>query len=229
MEEDVARTETKYPLSEQKASRLRMLMDHLMQRDPLGGGDGCYAVRSLYFDTPLDNDYLDKISGIEERQKVRLRIYTPDDQTAKLELKRKVGKYQWKKSLTVSRDDANRIIAGRYAEVGEKTKSAFGKKLLVMMERQFYSPRTMVEFRRLAFVIAMENTRVTFDTELRASQSLFDLFAPAPAYFPILFPVIMEVKHTNFLASHVKAALQAANILSESISKYCLGRRISYY
>lgn len=188
MEIGVARTETKYALDDLTAARLRGALDMVMQRDAMGGVDG-YRVRSLYFDTPLDDDYQDKMDGYEERQKVRLRIYSPDDQKAKLELKRKVGKYQWKKTLTVSREDACGLIEGRYARLIEKIDSPFGKKLISMMERQAYRPATLIEFRRLAFVAPIETTRVTFDTKLEASQSTPDLFAVAPAYHPILHPL----------------------------------------
>ncbi len=227
-EESVARTETKYALDEVTAATLRGVMDHVMLRDPHGGDDG-YLVRSLYFDTPFDQDYHDKIDGFEVRQKVRLRIYSSEDQTAKLELKRKVAKYQWKKSVTVSRDDAYRLIDGQYAAVGEKAESPFAKKIISMMERQCYRPRTVVEFHRLAFLLHIENTRVTFDTKLQASQSLPDLFSPTPAYHPILHPAILEVKYTNILPSQVKIALATANRLPLSISKYCLGRQISFF
>ena len=227
-EEGVSRTETKFILDEVTAARLRGAMGHVMLRDPNGGDDG-YLVRSLYFDTPFDQDYHDKVDGLEARQKVRLRIYSSEDQTAKLELKRKVGKYQWKNSFTVSRDDAYRLIDGQYAAVGEKADSPFAKKLVAMMERNCYRPRTVVEFRRLAFIFHIENTRVTFDTKLRASQSLPDLYSLNPAYHPILCPVILEVKYANVLAGQIKIALAMANQLPVSISKYCLGRQISFF
>lgn len=228
METGVARTETKYAIDDLTAARLRGALDLLMRRDAMGGTDG-YTVRSLYFDTPLDQDYLDKMDGLEERQKVRLRIYSPEDRTAKLELKRKIGKYQWKKSLTVTRDDAQLVVSGQYARLRERVGSPFGGRLLSMMERQVYRPRTLVEFRRLAYVAPIENTRVTFDTGLCASQSARDLFAPTPAYHPILHPVILEVKCTNVLASHIKFALGIVDQLPVSISKYCLGRQVSFY
>lgn len=228
MEENVARTESKYSLDDVTAAKLRNVLDIVMERDPMGGDDG-YVVRSLYFDTPFDQDYHDKIDGFETRQKVRLRIYNSNDQTAKLELKRKVGKYQWKKTVSISRDDAYRLIDGQYATVGEKLESPFAKKLISMMERHCYIPRTVVEFRRLAYIARIEKTRITFDTKLQASQSQFDLYCPDPAYHPILHPVILEVKFTNILATHIKMALALANQLPVSVSKYCLGRQISFF
>ena len=51
--------------------------------------NGSYSVRSLYFDTADDRDFFDKINEQNQRRKVRLRIYAPQDQVAKLELKQK--------------------------------------------------------------------------------------------------------------------------------------------
>lgn len=40
-------------------------------------GAGGYRIRSLYFDTLDDNDYRDKLDGMELRRKIRLRNYDP--------------------------------------------------------------------------------------------------------------------------------------------------------
>ena len=50
--------------------------------------------------------------GIGERRKIRLRIYDPGDKNAKLELKEKTGDFQRKRSLTVSREEAEQMMEG---------------------------------------------------------------------------------------------------------------------
>ena len=228
MELNVARSEFKYAVSEIAAARIRANLGDVMKRDPMGGSTG-YMVRSLYFDTPDDRDYYDKIDGLEVRQKVRLRIYSSRDTTAKLELKRKEGAYQWKRSIILSREDAELLSEGRYSIVRKRMDSPFSRQLLTMMELNSYEPKTLIEYRRLAFVADIDNTRITFDTSLRASQSGLDLFAAHPAYHPILHPPILEVKYTHFFMSHIKFALNVANQMPMAISKYCLGRQISFY
>ncbi|MGN0414737.1 MAG: VTC domain-containing protein [Agathobacter sp.] len=59
---------------------------------------GSYMVRSLYFDTPEDRDYFQKINEQNVRRKIRLRIYSPTDQRAKLEMKQKENIFQRKRS-----------------------------------------------------------------------------------------------------------------------------------
>ncbi len=71
-------------------------------------------VRSLYFDTIDDTDYTEKEDGYEYRKKIRLRIYSPSANNAKLEMKEKLGDNQRKRSLNISKEHALELISGRY-------------------------------------------------------------------------------------------------------------------
>lgn len=71
-------------------------------------------IRSLYFDTPDDQDFRDKTDGLELRRKIRLRAYSPGDDFAMLEMKQKQGPYQRKRSLRLSREDAQSLCRGDY-------------------------------------------------------------------------------------------------------------------
>lgn len=73
--------------------------------------------RSLYFDTLSDRDFNAKMDGVEERRKMRLRVYHPQDETAFLEMKQKQGSNQLKRSLPIKREDAMRLIARRFQSV----------------------------------------------------------------------------------------------------------------
>ena len=79
------RFEKKYMISKPQAEILRMCLKPLCRLDR---GEK-YWIRSLYFDTVKDDDRRDKLIGIPDRKKVRLRIYSLDSDTARLEVKRK--------------------------------------------------------------------------------------------------------------------------------------------
>jgi len=200
-------------------------MAKLLPVDKPGPRDG-YAVRSLYFDTLHDKDFHEKMDGLEVRHKLRLRIYSPTDTTAKLEEKKKWGRDQWKHSATIAREDAELMAQGRYQEVLRRYKSPFVQTILRQMIMEGYRAKTVVEFRRLAFTHPANETRITFDTALSASEADFDLFSPAPHLYPIDCPVILEVKYNRFLLSHIKGVLELAGQEPVSVSKYCLGRRL---
>jgi len=224
-ETKVARREMKYLLNQCTASSLKAKIQKVLPIDNYSGSDG-YAVRSLYFDTVYDRDFHDKVDGLEIRHKIRLRIYSAADLVAKLEVKKKQGSDQWKYSATIAREDAELMVQGRYEKVLAKYKSPFIQAVLRQMIMESYIPKTIVEFHRLAFTEKTNDTRITFDTSLKASEAGFDLFSPKLHLYAVRYPVIMEVKFNRFLLSHIKTVLQLANQLPVATSKYCLGRQI---
>lgn len=84
----VFRIEKKYELNELQKSILVNKLSSIMKLDENGDQNG-YLVRSLYFDSIYDDDYFDKVNGLENRKKIRLRIYSPDQKMVKLEIKQK--------------------------------------------------------------------------------------------------------------------------------------------
>ena len=86
-------------------------------------------IRSLYFDTPDDQDFQDKVDGLELRRKLRLRTYSPQSDFAMLEMKQKQGPYQRKRSLRLAREDAQRLCRGDYRPL-QKMADPFGRRVL---------------------------------------------------------------------------------------------------
>jgi PAS domain-containing protein len=111
---EVFRKEIKYSISTVSFYKVRPLFEACMQLDPYCTNGAGYQVRSLYFDSACDGDLFDVLDGLLSKQKVRLRCYSPESETMKLEYKCKTGTDSQKKSLTVSRQDAKRMMAGCY-------------------------------------------------------------------------------------------------------------------
>ena len=110
---EVLRQEKKYAVNIADGAVLRRHLEPVMHADAHNGPQG-YGIRSLYFDTPDDQDFQDKIDGLELRRKIRLRTYSPRSDFAMLEMKQKEGPYQRKRSLRLSREDAQRLCRGDY-------------------------------------------------------------------------------------------------------------------
>lgn len=70
----VFREEKKYLIGMAEALQRSHLLGQVMREDPHNGVHG-YRIRSLYFDTVYDEDYHEKLAGIETRRKIRLRCY----------------------------------------------------------------------------------------------------------------------------------------------------------
>jgi hypothetical protein len=225
---DVFRKEKKYIISQTTSSNLYQLFSQVLHEDvnnSLGQG---YMVRSLYFDTLDDTDYEEKEDGYEYRKKIRLRIYSPSENSAKLEMKEKTGDNQRKRSLTVSKEHALELIAGRY-ECLLYYENPFAQEIYFIMAQQLYIPKCIVQYKRRAFIVPENDIRITLDARIEATEGNFELFSSNLNLYPVsnLDDVTLEVKYNRFLLSYVRDLLSACNKLSTSNSKYCLARSIS--
>lgn len=227
-EMNVFRKEIKYKLNYLEYSSLLYLLGNCLKEDEHGLRQDGYMVRSLYFDSLDDTDFFDKEDGYEERKKLRLRVYQPEDVHAKLEIKSKYGDNQRKESLVITRAEAREMILGNY-EFLSSYDSQIARTVILLLKKQVYRPKTMIEYRRKAFVIPGNDTRITFDREIHASESDFDLFNSRPLYYLIQNrnEVVMEVKYCNFLFGYLRELLSEADREQITYSKYYMARSIS--
>ena len=220
----VARTEKKYGIDWGRQSVLLRRLEPYMRIDPHGGREG-YTVRSLYFDTIYDNDYFDKVNGLELRKKLRLRIYLPDCQAVKLEIKQKQGSAQRKDSLLISRSLAEEMICGRYTGL-----AAMGSELAMrayqILETGLYRPKCIVEYHRIALAEESNDIRITFDSRIGASHRWGSFFDRHLELLPVRDQPVLEVKYDGFLLSGIKQALASADAPELSVSKYAMCRQI---
>lgn len=225
---NVLRQEEKYPLNLQEAIQYIHNFSQLLMPDPYSR-NGSYCVRSLYFDTIDDRDFFEKLTEQYARRKIRLRVYSPEDAVAKLEMKQKQGIYQRKRSLSVSREDALALIDGRY-DVLLSYPEEFAAELYCVMTTECYRPKSIVEYQRRAFMARENNIRLTFDSGICATESSFDLFGAKLPLYPIYDPdkLIFEVKYDGFMLGYIKDIISQTDRRSISSSKYCLSRSVGY-
>ena len=198
-----------------------------MHGDVHNGAQG-YLIRSLYFDTPDDQDFHDKADGLELRRKIRLRSYSPQADFAMLEMKQKEGPYQRKRSLRLTREDARQLCQGDYRPL-QKYKDPFAAECYGLMHCRCYRPKTVVEYRRQAYVAKENRIRITFDSRIVATESRFAPFDPKLPMYPVMDPfnLVLEVKYNGFLLSYIKDLLDQVERSELSVSKYCLARSVS--
>lgn len=220
----VMRTEKKYSITWNQQSALYHGLSLTMKTDENSDAGG-YLVRSLYFDSIYDNDYFDKIDGLEFRKKIRLRIYSPDQDTVKLELKQKQGAAQNKKSLIITRDLAKEMIAGRYIGLME-LHSQLAEEFYQMLETGVYRPKCIVDYHRIAFAEDSNDIRITFDSEIAASHNCEGFFKKDLSLLPVRKEPVLEVKYNGFLLSNIKRMLDIADVPEIAVSKYIMSRQL---
>jgi hypothetical protein len=225
----VFRSENKYLLSYIDALSLQSRLDKFLTRD-IHSGPGGYLVRSLYFDSVNNHDFATKLAGTELRQKLRLRVYSAQDTVCKLESKQKNGDLQHKVSLTLTREEGKRLIAGDASVLVPhfaQTESAVY--LYKTLALGGYRPAALIEYDRLAYTYPLYDTRITFDMRVRSNEANFDLFDPAPCYTPILDgQVVLEVKYDRKLMGFISELLRPYHLTRTAVSKYCVGRKQFY-
>mgnify|MGYP005759044101 FL=1 len=228
---EVLRQEKKYLINIMDVGRMSGFLEKVMSKDEHNGYEG-YAVRSLYFDTIDNMDFWDKINGIEKRRKMRLRIYGSESQYAMFEMKQKEGMYQKKRSLKVSREDAESLSNGDYYPL-LKYSDPFAAECYGLLNSFCYKPKAIVEYKRKAYIAKENHIRVTLDFNIMATEACYDIFSPNLKMYPALdrFNAVMEVKYNGFLLSYIKDLLNSVNKSETSVSKYCLARGacLKYY
>ncbi len=221
---EVLRCEKKYLITYENYLKSKNYFLQVLHPDSHNKIDG-YTIRSLYFDTVNDDDFYNKVDGLETRRKIRIRIYNTDDDFAYLEMKAKQGDYQQKKSLKLTRSDAEELIKLNY-DVLLKYKEKFAKEIHGIMRTKHYVPKTINQYRRYAFVAKENSIRLTFDSDIRATESCFDLFSKDLVLNPVFNYnfVVFEVKYNGFLLSYIKDIISTVDRIQTPVSKYCLGR-----
>lgn len=224
----VYREEKKFLINIADFRRHSHHLEQFLIQDEHNGPFG-YRVRSLYFDSIYDNDYFEKLDGVELRRKIRLRVYDPSNDFALLEMKQKQGPYQLKRSLRVTREDAQELILGNYTPL-LKYHEDFAAECYALMHAQCYRPKTVVEYNRKAFIAKENKIRITFDNQIVSNECDYNIFAPDLILNPVLDPflVVLEVKYNGFLLDYIKSLLDNVQKSELSVSKYMLARQASY-
>ena len=219
------RHESKHQISPQEdlvlSGRLRRLFAH----DAHAGPDGSYRITSLYFDTPYDGALREKLDGVDRREKFRLRYYGEESAWVKLEKKYKINGLCGKRSARLSREEAERLLAGEEGFLFRR-----GEPLLTELYSKLrgngLAPRTVVCYDREAFTYAPGNVRVTLDRNIRTGLSPLDFFRPERfALRPLGGLTVLEVKYDAFLPDLVRIAVQVPGRRGGACSKYALCRR----
>lgn len=221
-----ARHELKYFIAPAELADLRTRLRPSLRLDSHCVGGRPYAIRSLYFDDVDNSAFFDKLDGVQNRDKYRIRIYNRSDAVIFLERKRKLGDLIQKSSVPITRRLCEQIISGDPRGL-YRADNPLLKDLFVQMRTRLLRPVVIVDYEREAYVSPVEDVRVTFDTKLRTGLSSLDLFNPR---LPTVCPhdrrvEILEVKFNDYLPESVRDLLRGTRAERSAISKYILCRR----
>ncbi|HBQ85670.1 polyphosphate polymerase domain-containing protein [Syntrophomonas wolfei] len=227
MEQPKLRHEIKHYINTSDYITLRNRLKHIARRDSYAGSDGSYRVRSLYFDSPDNRALMDKINGISRREKFRLRFYNNDPSFIRLEKKSKINSLCWKEKAPLSREECEKLL-GNDINCLLSCHNALLQEFYIRIKQQLLRPKTIVDYRREAYIYEPGNVRITLDSQLQSTLFPRDFLNPELATIAIApaAMLILEVKYDEFLPELLRDIIQTNQRRSSSISKYAACRAL---
>lgn len=205
--------------------RLSLFLPH----DSNSNDDGAYRISSLYFDDIYGTAYGEKHDGIANRQKFRIRCYNNSDKHIKLECKGKLNSYVYKESEEITREQYDRILSGDLTFL-YNSDSELLHRFYQQSRTRGLSPNVIVDYVREAYISPLGNTRITFDTDIKASTLDHDLFSENQVLISTLDQnnIVMEVKYDEYLPPYLNDLISGQGIILQPVSKYilCLDKKV---
>ena len=224
---NLSRQEFKYYVTDDKLTSLRQHLQELMLLDENASKKTkSYTITSLYFDTPFEEDFEEKVDGIKSREKFRIRVYNKNFDLIKFESKKRVETVIKKTSTLVSREMTQSLCRGDYSKL-IKNKDRFLNLSYSRLSSEGYRPVVVVEYDREAYYLPYGNIRITFDLNLRTYNSDINFLNLKTSTIPIFQEnlQILEVKHSIPLPEHLKLVLSNTIASRNSISKFVLAQK----
>lgn len=225
------RHELKYLISDMQYRVLKNVLTPVLHLDKNAiRNGGSYHIRSLYFDTIFDDAYHEKMDGVKDRNKYRIRIYNLKDTEVFMECKTKVGSLISKRTVEIGRDMAEQIIACDPSGL-QKTRYGLLGDVYREMRTNLLRPVVIVDYEREAYLHPAEEVRITFDKHLRTGLNSIDLFNPDIPTIPVFDDaqnMVLEVKYNRVLPPYLADLLSFAiggEAVQQAVSKYTLCRR----
>lgn len=217
------RKEEKYMIDMSDYLYLRSILCRMAKPDKNAIADNKYSVRSLYFDSLDDDAFFDKVNGVNNREKFRIRLYDRNTGPIKLEKKSKISTRTIKDSVNISEYQTRQIINGDTSWMMLKDSALF-REFYVKHKTIPLVPKNIVEYTREAFVFNNFNIRITFDSDIRSTTSSVDLFDFDIPMIKLTDKIILEVKYDTFIPGYIKDILNQIDKKTTSYSKYANGR-----
>jgi SPX domain protein involved in polyphosphate accumulation len=195
----------------------------------LGDGVPRYTIRSVYFDNRAHKCYHEKIDGMRDRRKLRIRSYVqpgPDD-TVFFEIKNRANLQVIKERASLPMRHAVALLDGGL-RVGALAlppgPCKVAERFLHFRALFGLEPIVAVVYERTPFVGREDDTiRLTVDVNLRAEdqRGAECLFALRPSH-PVPLPgAILELKFDWLMPEWMRQVVRQFDLRQESISKYC--------
>lgn len=224
------RHEVKYLLSQAEYLLISSRLSAVLGYDENAGRNG-YFIRSIYLDDIYETNYYQKLSGISDRKKYRLRAYNNSSDYITLECKEKQNKWVYKTHAVIDKDVCDSIINGCYSVLEHRTEHVCREVYRTFLSTGLNNS-VIVDYHREVFVYPVSNLRITFDKNLHAGGftgfSMFTAGGDDGVSVPVYMndSVILEIKYDEYIPEFIRSLIPSNIGMPISISKYCMCKRI---
>ena len=206
------RFEDKYLLSKNLYFRIRNLIKLVSFNDVNSKKNDTYKVRSLYYDCKDYSAYVDKVNGVNSRNKFRIRSYNSNissDTKLKLEMKSKESQLVYKISDEISYNEFSFFEKNKYFK---RSKGLALELFLYNYYKYNLEPQTLVEYDREAYTSKKDNVRFTFDHNIK--------YASGDNLF--IKDINFKYCYKNAIIFEIKTVKNDIGWLSKLIQNFCL-------
>ncbi|MCB0282679.1 MAG: polyphosphate polymerase domain-containing protein [Calditrichae bacterium] len=230
----LTKIEYKFLVPESKLDNLRSDLTPFTELDKYSEIDDRkeYTVRSIYYDTPGFECYVEKKEGLKIRKKYRLRGYNEEhpDNVLFLEIKRKNKNYIRKNRAPFLYKNINSVLfknklAGNILSNGNGKEMADAKRFFYNYHTKALRPVVLIIYEREAFFSKFDPTlRLTFDKNLRSVMYPLkdDVYSAKKAKYAMPGFFIFEVKFVAGMPLWVTNIIQKYGLSRQAISKYTI-------
>lgn len=219
------RHEDKYILNISDYQKIKNKLETILRYDDNTLKDlGYYKITSVYFDNLYDKCLLEKVNGVNNREKYRIRYYNDDLSYIKLEKKIKINGLCKKISCNISKEEYEKILKNDVQWLLDCYDRELLQDLYIKMKVQLLRLNTIVEYNRTAFIYSDKNIRVTLDRDLKTNIGNGSIGIDSGK-------MILEIKYNNYLPDIISNLLKSDRKIRCSYSKYemCRGRKLNDY
>ncbi len=202
-----------------------------------GNGLPQYTVRSIYFDSPDLVCYHEKIEGLMQRRKLRVRGYNNyrSGDMVVLEVKRKIGnRIKKHRAMTRYKNLEKLLWTGNFDKYLESGLCNSREKDIEDARRFFFhyklrpfAPTTLVTYEREAYHGKLNpGTRITFDKNIRSRNfpQLHELYSGHDLRYLFKGHFILEIKYfEDSMPNWAKNVVHEFKLRHEALSKYVIG------
>lgn len=192
-----------------------------------------YTVRSIYYDSPTFNSYFEKVEGLKDRKKLRIRGYNSPEKGCKvfLEIKRKLENRIAKNRAQVAFDTLKTLVeTGDLAGLTDLAGTPGmddAIRFFYNLKKYAQRPSNLVVYNREPYHGKFDSgVRVTLDKNIRGSifPELQDLFTDQGLIYLWESHFILEIKYfTDYMPLWARSIVQEFGLGHEALSKYAMG------